>query len=1601
MNRLRLFVAVVAVAGVAAWGQGINEVEGYASTASSPASFNLGRGSSPAIIEIYAFGAGGGGQGGHNQTTSSSDGTGGGGGGGAAVYAKFRVDGQVTFNNITVGSGGNGGGYWKGTLQTWQSGSPGGNGGDTKVTWGGNTFTVQGGRGGGGSGQILTGGAGGNGSVSVRPAGVLPENWKVFTGGNGENGNHKGCGTKAGGKTTIPANAGSIASDIGNGNGGDGGCMAAYGSRGGTGYVIIAATYLNKVTFNPNGGSAVTPSSISDVPSWTKIAAPTNPTKLGYTFNGWYTAQTGGSEWNFAKSTVWKEDEMLYARWTPIVYFITGAVNGGNSIFFSGSYTVESPVISLPSPTKTNYTFGGWYNSGTFTGNPVTSIPAGSTGDRTLHAKWIPNPIAQSGSFDEQNARVTLIWRYDNEQNITGKFYIYRRETSPSSGSWSLLNLSGINALNGVNIDGGYNDGNVNFGREYEYRIVFVEGTITPSVTTPPTVNSASVMVGTTPTGGIKTPYPVSLTAAFNQRTERLGANGQATLDWRYHNPHDVKGKFYVYRRETSPASGSWSLLTSSGIDAVTDADILSMAYVDNSVTANKMYEYRIVFVESTTAPSAATPPTANSASATVDTYLSSGTPGLNAYTPYNKASDTYVVEGVTYKDIYSTNPRNLRDSDHEVFRHLLSGYQLSSDGNTHLSRWVDMGRLVAPLDADVTDILAKARTIFNTRKSTRSAASTAASAGRLNGERSVAIAASGMLAEFNGRNGYAIGDYVPVSGVPSALSALNEVKTPVFWVLDRHLVHNNNVNDDRNAGTADYAYYGVGLIFHDLKLSYLETGNPFFSAVSNLPSAFDENFNATIAGFRYKFGAIQDAMVSGVKNLSGVTATMAQKWTDHGEVMVGNEVSALNGYEMAEMRGVGSSTSISQTVGASMEVEAGVKFPFAEAKITVGASYSSTNENTWSTSQEFTTSKMLQHTDSRSSSKTVSNSMEYSVDVPVPPHTQVMLRQGPSSIDMSIDYDYPVVISYKVTVVALGSRRSSGSTSSFMRPIATYGIDKTSGNRASPLEIDAAENFKMLWGYRNDRTNSNMHSADTVSLNRVWTQMKQATGAVSNYSLLGFENGLSSATDAALESNFVRPIAVGMTDVKPMTVVRSTVTYTSESMNSEIYEFQPIYPLDRIEAPGLDSISLMNGSKYYVDNITLTGRNDRGVDYYGFHGDKGGWALTDAAGNPHNGGIARLTKEAGTGRPIIVADGSNTGVVYMRYIIKDGVYSHAGSNGYMTASDLGMRTAIIPVYVKAAGSLGIAAQPQGGKIAAASAATYPLAVEVVATGNVSYQWYINTVPSNTGGLPIPGATGSTYNAPLGTIGVFYYYVVASIDDPSVEPVVSMLAMVQVEEENVGAMNSMVTFSAGTNGTIRATVDGIPIAYGAPVQQGKSVAFTAIPNESYRVSGWTVNGIAIDGNTADTYTLSVSAATAVAVSFEKTISVASPDRVIPATNSSKETVVVAPVNQLTAEFTAGPNPVGKSSGVVKFFRQGSRIASAPLLVIYDASGNAVKKVGIADKAAACGSDRRAVGSWNLKDAKGRPVPAGTYLVKGTVKTAGGKRERVSVAVSVR
>jgi len=206
---------------------------------------------------------------------------------------------------------------------------------------------------------------------------------------------------------------------------------------------------------------------------------------------------------------------------------------------------------------------------------------------------------------------------------------------------------------------------------------------------------------------------------------------------------------------------------------------------------------------------------------------------------------------------------------------------------------------------------------------------------------------------------------------------------------------------------------------------------------------------------------------------------------------------------------------------------------------------------------------------------------------------------------------------------------------------------------------------------------------------------------------------------------------------------------------------------------------------------------------------------------------------------------------------------------------------------------------------------------------------------------------------------------------------------------------------AGGNGTLTATVDGVPVTSGSTVQHGQSVVFMAAPNDGYEVDVWKLDGAVVSDNTTNKYEFTDFSAAAVMVEFKAGHnSVLSPDRGIPGVGIGEEAGITS-ANALTSEFTAGPNPVSKSSGIVNFFWQGKKMRSVSL-TIFDASGNVVRKISTKDnKDAKDDTARRIVGSWDLTDAKGRQVSEGTYLVKGVITASDGKKERVSLMIGVR
>ena len=116
------------------------------------------------------------------------------------------------------------------------------------------------------------------------------------------------------------------------------------------------------------------------------ISAPaSNPTKIGYTFNGWYTSYELIEQFDF--ETLLTSNTTIFAGWTPITYTVSFVTNCDQTIESISAHYGSS--ISKPStPFFSNHVFVGWYLDENFeTEFPFTYMPDENI---TLYAKWAP-----------------------------------------------------------------------------------------------------------------------------------------------------------------------------------------------------------------------------------------------------------------------------------------------------------------------------------------------------------------------------------------------------------------------------------------------------------------------------------------------------------------------------------------------------------------------------------------------------------------------------------------------------------------------------------------------------------------------------------------------------------------------------------------------------------------------------------------------------------------------------------------------------------------------------------------------------------------------------------------------------------------------------------------------------------------------------------------------------------------------------------------------------------------------------------------------------------------------------------------------------------
>ena len=149
--------------------------------------------------------------------------------------------------------------------------------------------------------------------------------------------------------------------------------------------LTLTADKLYTVTMDTAGGDPIRP--IQYTVESEAFQLPT-PVRTGYIFLGW----TGEGITEPQKTIEIPQgstgDRTYTANWQVIEYTIITLLEGGNEgssqVYF---YTVEQ-TVTLPTPTRTGYTFLGWTGEGITTPQPNVTIPKGSTGDKTYIENW-------------------------------------------------------------------------------------------------------------------------------------------------------------------------------------------------------------------------------------------------------------------------------------------------------------------------------------------------------------------------------------------------------------------------------------------------------------------------------------------------------------------------------------------------------------------------------------------------------------------------------------------------------------------------------------------------------------------------------------------------------------------------------------------------------------------------------------------------------------------------------------------------------------------------------------------------------------------------------------------------------------------------------------------------------------------------------------------------------------------------------------------------------------------------------------------------------------------------------------------------------------
>ncbi len=173
----------------------------------------------------------------------------------------------------------------------------------------------------------------------------------------------------------------------------------------------------NQICYDLNGGTnnASNPKKFSSDKQTVTLA---NPTRSGYSFKGWYVYGT-----KVKGGVISAEDYpavTLTAKWKAKQFNISYKLNGGtNNTGNVSSRKLSKGAFTLKDPSRSGYSFEGWYTSKDFKeSTKVTSVKAGNGKTVTVYAKWAAKSYKIAYKLDAGSLPSTYTGKYKVTQRV-------------------------------------------------------------------------------------------------------------------------------------------------------------------------------------------------------------------------------------------------------------------------------------------------------------------------------------------------------------------------------------------------------------------------------------------------------------------------------------------------------------------------------------------------------------------------------------------------------------------------------------------------------------------------------------------------------------------------------------------------------------------------------------------------------------------------------------------------------------------------------------------------------------------------------------------------------------------------------------------------------------------------------------------------------------------------------------------------------------------------------------------------------------------------------------------------------------------------------